>query len=365
MTDRELACRIRAELPPGALRTHPLRSLLAVPFGVGIAGLSIVLVRAPLPTFAAIVCSIILGNLYVSLFFFGHEAGHGGVSHSRRVRTFLMYLAFTIFILSPHFWHVWHNRVHHGYTNRSGYDPDNFGDLDSWANYPSTNFLLKVGPGSGHWLSAIYLLTWFTVLSQGVLWIKSRRAGGIDSFDSLRRTRAVADSTIMLAIWIALGLYLGWWHSLLVILIPMMTANAIVISYISTNHLLRPQVDHDDVLSSSMSVTTYGWLDRLHFHFSHHIEHHLFPSMSSAQAPLVKTALQRLAGDRYLSPPHWKALMLVFHTPRVYDGNRALVDPQRRRRVSFDDVETALRRGHTRVTTEYFELTSVLDSNVS
>jgi fatty acid desaturase len=362
MTDRELARRIRGELSPEAFCTNPMRLLLAALLLAAILGLSTCLATLPLPVYAAIPISLLLGNLYVSLFFFGHEVGHGAVSRVRAVQTLVMYFSFAIFFLSPHFWRVWHNRVHHGYTNRPGYDPDNFGDMESYERYPSTNFLLKVGPGSGHWLSVIYFPTWFTMLSQGVLWIKSRRLAG---FAPLSRVRAGADSALMAAMWIALGVWLGGYRSLITILIPMMTANAVAMSYISTNHLLRPQVDHSDALASSMSVTTYRWLDRLQFHFSHHVEHHLLPAMNSSYAPRAREVLQRLAGTHYLAPRHWQALVLLFRTPRVQDGNRALVDPRRRLQVMYDDIEAALRRGDTRVPVLPFDATAPLETAVS
>jgi len=132
----------------------------------------------------------------------------------------------------------------------------------------------------------------------------------------------------------------------------MMTANAIAMAYISTNHLLRPQVEDYNVLDSSMSVTTYRLLDRLHFHFSHHVEHHLFPSMNTHYAPLVRSILRRLAGDRFLAPSHRQALMVLFRTPRVYDGVHALVDPQRELRVRFRDIDGALWRGDTLIPVE-------------
>ena len=349
MDDRELARRIRRELPPKAFQHGSKRALIAVPLIAGIVTLNFVLIAEPLRAFSALVSALALGNLYVSLFFFGHEAGHGAATRSRHLQSLLMYAGFWIFCLSPHLWRVWHNRVHHGYTNRAGYDPDNFGDVQSYVRFPATNFLLKVGPGSGHWLSLIYFPTWFTALAQGVLWIKSRRMAG---FGQLNRVRAAIDSALMAASWAALGVRVGIWRSLLVIVLPMMTANAIAMAYISTNHLLRPQVEDYNVLDSSMSVTTYRLLDRLHFHFSHHVEHHLFPSMNTHYAPLVRSILRRLAGDRFLAPSHRQALMVLFRTPRVYDGVHALVDPQRELRVRFRDIDGALWRGDTLIPVE-------------
>jgi fatty acid desaturase len=146
----------------------------------------------------------------------------------------------------------------------------------------------------------------------------------------------------MAAFWIGLALHLGVWSSTLLIAIPMLVANAIIMSYIVTNHLLRPLVDHSDPLASSMSLTTHAWMDRIHFNFSHHVEHHLFPSMSPKHAPRVRAKLRQYAPDRFLAPSHLEALRLVFRTPRIHDEQGALVDPACDRRVPFDDLDEAL-----------------------
>ena len=82
----------------------------------------------------------------------------------------------------------------------------------------------------------------------------------------------------------------------------MMVANCMVMIYIFTNHLLRPLTEKHSSLDGTMSVTTLKLIDRLHFHFSHHIEHHLFPSMGSNNYPLVRKILLEITGDRYLTP---------------------------------------------------------------
>ena len=66
-------------------------------------------------------------------------------------------------------------------------------------------------------------------------------------------------------------------------ILPMMMANATVMSYIATNHMLRPLVDSDDPLDNTLSLRTHWLVDALHWRFSHHVEHHLFPAMSSAK----------------------------------------------------------------------------------
>jgi fatty acid desaturase len=104
MSDRELARRIRGELPPEAFCTNPMRLLIAAPLLAAILGLSTCLAMFPLPVFAAMPVLLLLGNLYVSLFFFGHEVGHGAVSRVRAVQTLVTYFSFAIFFLAASVW---------------------------------------------------------------------------------------------------------------------------------------------------------------------------------------------------------------------------------------------------------------------
>ena len=97
-----------------------------------------------------------------------------------------------------------------------------------------------------------------------------------------------------------------------------------------------------------MGVTTLPILDWLHHHFSHHIEHHLFPRMPGPGAPLVRTWLREKQGRRYVAPPHWQAVVQLYRTPRVYLDAKTLINPltdetlrvsQITRRFGYDPLE--------------------------
>jgi fatty acid desaturase len=338
-TERELKSRIRAELPPEALTNHPWRILLGVPLVTLVTGGTLAVILLPLPWYAALAVSVAVGVLYASLFFFGHELAHGAMVRSHRLQDPFLYLTCLIYCLSPHLFRVWHVRAHHGHTNRPGHDPDTFGTLERFRGDRLSRFLARFVPGSGHWLSLLYLFTFFTVHSQGVLWLFS----GGPAFRRLNRRRARLESVAMAAFWALLGVWAGPRGALFAILIPMLTVNFVMMSYIVTNHMLRPLAGGPAQLGTTMSVTTSRALDLLFFNFSHHVEHHLFPWMSTRYYPLVRRALLRHAGDRYLAPPHWKALLMLFRTPRLYDDPHTLVDPGGGRRVPLAAVESALR----------------------
>ena len=338
---RTLRHRIWRELPADTFTACTGRAFIACAIATAIGVASVVLATVPLPMAVCLGLSVVTGCLYGSLFFLGHEAGHGSIVRQRNRQEVLMWIAFVIFLLPPTLWRVWHNKVHHGQTNQPDYDPDNFGTLASYRQFRSIRIAAAFTPGSGRWISLLYLPTWFTVHSQIVLWGQSRRCRG---FESLNRSRATGESLVMAALWIGLAAGIGAWSSMLVIVLPMMIANSIIMSYIVTNHLLRPLGDGADTLGTSMSVTTHPWMDVIHFNFSHHVEHHLFPAMSPRYAPLVRAKLRRYAGDRFMAPPHLRALGLVFRTPRIHDEH-ALVDPARGRSVPFADVERAVVSG--------------------
>jgi fatty acid desaturase len=122
-----------------------------------------------------------------------------------------------------------------------------------------------------------------------------------------------------------------------------MIANLGVMAYIVTNHMLRPLSAERDSLTTSMSVTAPPILDWLHFHFSHHVEHHLFPAMGSDGYPRVRACLRRYAGERYFAPGFGAALVAIFRTPRLYADPTTLADPERGTRRALADVERALR----------------------
>jgi fatty acid desaturase len=124
--------------------------------------------------------------------------------------------------------------------------------------------------------------------------------------------------------------------------------NFIVMSYIATNHFMRPLTETNDPIENSMSVNSPAIVDRLHFNFSHHVEHHLFPTMSGADAPKVRDWLLAHEADRYVCPAHATALAYLYRTPRVYLDAHTLVNPSRRRRrarVDTGDLARVLRSG--------------------
>ena len=97
-------------------------------------------------------------------------------------------------------------------------------------------------------------------------------------------------------------------------------------SYIHTNHFLSPLTGEiDDPLVNSLSLQNSWLTDKVFLNFSHHVEHHLFPAMSSRHYPEVRKLLKKLYPNRFQLIPMIDAIKLLFHTPRIYGGYTYLV----------------------------------------
>ena len=341
-TESSIKAKIRADLPAEIFARNPWRALLIIPqIGVVAIG-SAAIVFLPLPWYVALIGSLLIGNTYAGMMFFGHEIAHGATVSSRRTQTALLYPCFAIFCMSPHLWRVWHNKTHHPNTNIPGLDPDNFGTLEQFKNGSRTSHrLIRFAPGSRHWSSAFYLFCAFALQGADVLWRQSRWMPGLAR---LNRRRAATDSAVMAAFWVGSAVAVGPLSTLYVIVIPMLVANAVVMSYFTTNHMLRPLTYEKDSLGTTISVRNPKIIDISHFHSGHHVEHHLFPGLRTSKLPLIRQGLLRHAPDRYFAPPHWFALWMVFRSPPVYDGLDALINPFSGERMDIATVETALRQ---------------------
>lgn len=322
----DLRRRIRTELPDDTFAPRPWRALWFVPLTlVAVGSIATIIVARP-PWYLALLLGLVAGQCFASMGFLGHEALHGSIVGPGPLQTFLGYLGFSAMLVSPTLWRTWHNQVHHGKTNQGNSDPDGFGTLERYQKAPSTRFVARLAPGSRHWSSAFFFAYWFMFHGQIVLWIQGRY---MRSFARLNRRRCAIDSAVMLAAWITVAVLAGPFLAIFAVVVPIVVTNAIVMSYIATNHFMRPLTEVNDPLDNSMSVTTLAPIDRLHFNFSHHVEHHLFPKMSGANAPRVRRWLQANEAKRYVSPPHWLAFANLYRTPRVYLDANTLCDPDR------------------------------------
>jgi fatty acid desaturase len=110
--------------------------------------------------------------------------------------------------------------------------------------------------------------------------------------------------------------------------LPLLVANSIVMGFILTNHSLSPLTSRNDPLLNSLSVTLPRFLEWLTLSFGYHVEHHIFPAMSSRHAPAVRQLLRKRWLERYQSMSLPRALLQLHRTARVYKDDHTLVDPR-------------------------------------
>jgi fatty acid desaturase len=316
---------VRAHVPRAVFERDPWRLLwLPVHLGV-ILGLAIYVVRGAPPWYVAVVCALIAGHSWGCLGFLAHETMHHAVVRSRAVEKVVAGVGFAPYCLSPTLWSAWHNQAHHGHTGKAVVDPDGYGTLGFWRKSAVVRALETIAPGSGYARSGIFLFVWFSVHSLLVLTFHSRRN---DYYARISRRAVYMESGAMLALWVAVFALVGPYAFVFVYVLPLLVANATIMSYIATNHFLNPLTETNDPLANTLSVTAPRWLERLHLQFGYHVEHHLFPMVSGRHAPAVRDALVRLYGDRYLSMPHARALRLLYTRPKLHATPDTLIDPR-------------------------------------
>jgi fatty acid desaturase len=267
--------------------------------------------------------SLVIGASFAGLTFLGHETLHGAVVRGRAARRLIGTLCFAPFMISPRLWVAWHNSVHHGHTNRAGTDPDAYPSLAQYRREPRLRFITDhLGPGRSRPNGLVSLLIGFSVQSGHMLLGASR----LGLMNSREQRIALFESGVVALGWAALAVLMGWPAFLFAFVLPLLVANAIVMGFILTNHSLSPQTDVNDPLLNSLSVTVPRWVDWCTLGFGFHVEHHVFPWMSSRHAPAVRSIIRARWGERYQSLPIGRALLALHRTGRVYKTPTTLAD---------------------------------------
>lgn len=314
---------LKPALPQAAF--EPARSRLWwLPVHVGLIALgAVALGLGWVPWALAAGVSLVIGASFAGLTFLGHEVLHGAVVRGRAGRRIVGGVCFLPFMISARLWIAWHNRVHHGHTNHAGVDPDAYPTLQQYERSRSVRIVTDhLGPGGSRPNGALSLLVGFSVQSAHMLF----RARAHRLLSPPQHRIALLESGITAAIWGALALVIGWPAFVFAFVLPLLVANIIVMGFILTNHSLSPHSEVNDPLFNSLSVTLPRWLEWLTLRFGFHVEHHLFPWMSSRHAPGVRSLIAARWPQRYQSMPLLRALRALHVTGRVYENATTLKD---------------------------------------
>jgi fatty acid desaturase len=271
------------------------------------------------------VSSLAIGLAFAGMTFLAHETLHGAVTRNPRLRYAIGWLLLVPFVLSPRLWIAWHNRVHHSNANRVGVDPDANPTLAEYRASARVRFVTDhFALGRRSFTGAIGLLIGFSVQSAHML-LSARERGFLSNRE---RWLAVAETSASVALWAGLAYWLGLLNFVFAFALPLLVANAIVMAFIMTNHSLSPLTKVNDPLVNALTVTSSPLVEWFTLHFGYHVEHHLFPSMSSRHARRVRAVVQELWPGRYQSMPLTAALLALHRTGRVYADDVTLMDPR-------------------------------------
>jgi len=272
-----------------------------------------------------LLCGIVLGVCTGNMAFIGHELLHGSIIKSQRLQDLLFLFGVAPFFLSPTYWRFSHNRLHHGHSQKLITDPDAFPNLRIFRISRFMKFMFPFTPGSGHKRSAIYFFFWFSMHNlTAQLWMRFRNRG----FDEMNHRRA----TLELAFQFLLGgvylYFIGPSNWVWAFIVPTMTQNYWLMSYIATNHNLSPLTNVNDPLINSLSVTNHPVLEFLSMNFGYHVEHHIFPHVNGKHAKVIHRQLKAQFPANYKIMPKYKAMIALYKTPRIYKNSRQLVHPR-------------------------------------
>lgn len=315
---------LRGALPEAAFARATSR-LAFLPVHVAVIVVAtLAIARGWAPWFVWPALSLVIGACFAGMTFVGHELMHGGILRRGRVQHAIGWLTFVPFMLSPTLWCGWHNRTHHGRANRHD-DPDGYPTLERYHARRGARFAVDAfSLGGERWRGALSLVLGFTVQSAHQL-VAARAAGFLSAAD---HRRACAESALAAGVWACVAMVVGLVPFVFVFALPLLVANACVMMFILTNHSLSPLVAIDDPLASGLTVTTPRVFEWLTLGFGYHVEHHLFPAMSTRHGRAVRALLQARWPERYRSMPLVEALARLHRSARVYKDPSTLLDPR-------------------------------------
>jgi len=285
--------------------------------------------------------SFLIGVSLASLTFFLHDLLHDSIIKSRLFSYFTGLSIGILNLFAPLFWHRVHN-FHHARTGNVD-DPDRSYILPEKPknSVEKIAYKTRISDESYHPLLSLILMStgffWYfsnTMLSTFVNGKRSQQYNKYNRTQELFKNKSdkavvIFELVVIFSFQFFLYSYLSkgnFINYMFISLIPIAISHFIAMSYIHTNHFLSPLTGEiDDPLINSLSLKNSKFVDKIFFNFSHHVEHHLFPAMSSSHYPEVRKLLLKLYPERFQLIPYVDAIKMLFKTPRIYGDSTNLV----------------------------------------
>ena len=272
--------------------------------------------------------ALLMGNSVVVLLFSTHDLLHSPTIRSPRLCRLISLLGLALLWMPPTLWKVVHNREHHNHTNALA-DPDRnylYQQPNTWGKWIQDQFVpsLEVHPlvlilG----MSMAWGVHTFRHLTSVLLFNNKSVDYVPAAFKVSPKERTAIAGELFILTCLHLSILYGLqFHPLKLgfgYFLPIGIGYAGVMFYIYTNHMLNRMTAVNDPLVNSLSLRVPKLFDLLHFNFSYHTEHHIFPGINSDYYPHVQALIQEhypTKSDYVLSASD--AWQLLLKTPRHY-----------------------------------------------
>ena len=277
----------------------------------------------------------IMGNSIIVLLFSSHDLMHGSVQKKSALTYPIAFLGLSMLLMPPTQWKSLHNLVHHNTTNSLA-DPDRnylHQQPDTWGKWIQNLFVpsVEVNP---LWLIVGMAGSWAVHNFRNVSSVLLFNDKSVDyvpaAFTVSKKDRLTIalECLGILAIHLCILFYLDFnpIKVTLAYILPIAIGHAGAMFYIFTNHMGCRMTSINDPLINSASLRVPKIFDLLHFNFSYHTEHHIFPSINSNYYPMVQELLEIHYPQRMNLIDAGEAWRLLRETPRHYKDELTFTD---------------------------------------
>ena len=299
-----------------------------------------------------LVLSFTMGVMLASLTFFLHDLFHGSIIRSN-IGSYLFGISIGVFnLFAPLFWKRVHN-LHHARTGNVD-DPDRSYILQEKPKTGTEKFayIMRISNESIHpilslvFMSLGFFFYFLNTMFYGLIAKKAsikedKKYQRIQELFKTPKERAIVLGELIVILSVQIFLFMvvcqqNFLNYFLISLMPVGIAHIIAMSYIHTNHFLSPLTGEiDDPLINSLSIKDPWFVDKIFSNFSHHVEHHLFPAVSSYHYPKIRKLLLKHYPGRYKFISMIDAMKELFSTPRIYEDFTHLVSRDGSKRVDL------------------------------
>jgi fatty acid desaturase len=250
--------------------------------------------------------SLLAAHCLSCLGFLAHELSHDSIVKNGKLRYILEVISWGINLIPATVWTRVHNHTHHTQINTIK-DPDRLylkrekttaTNLYTHAFYPNHKFIKWNPVVAFHFIPYIFrniVAAFYPKHSKPVL------VPFKPKYSFQQKMKITAELLVILSF--QFGIFYAVGADLLAYVfagpVAYLLTSAILNTYIFTNHFLNPVREESDPLLGTTTVKVPAIFDKIHFNFSYHTEHHLFPSMNSSYFPLLSKILIEKYPDRY------------------------------------------------------------------